>query len=212
MNLYKDVKHTVSIVLPSYNRAYIINRAIQSVLKQTFTDWELIIIDDGSTDKTYDLCKNYTLKFSNIKYFKQSNKGLPLSLNKGISTASGKYITFLGSDDEYLPEHLKLRIDFLKQHPEIELLHGGVKIIGNKYVKDKNDFSKKIHLNDCVIGGTFFGGKEVFQKLNGFRNIDYSEDSDFYNRAMLAGIKIEKVNFKTYIYYRNTADSICNSI
>ena len=212
MNLYKKLKHTVSIVLPTYNRAYILNRAIQSVLKQTFADWELIIIDDGSTDKTFDICRNYTFEYSNIKYFKQSNKGLPLSLNEGISAASGKYITFLGSDDEYLPEHLKLRIDFLKQHPKIELLHGGVKIIGDNYVKDKNDFSKKIHLKDCVIGGTFFGKKEVFQKLNGFRNIDYSEDSDFYKRAVLTGIKIEKVNFKTYIYYRDTADSICNSI
>jgi len=172
----------------------------------------LIIVDDGSDDDTFIICKSFFNKYSNIKYFKQKHKKLPIALNAGIQIAGGEFITFLGSDDEYESNHIKLRLDFFAGNPQIELIHGGVKIIGDSFVKDKNDFSKKIHLSKCVIGGTFFGKNEVFKRLNGFRNINYSEDSDFFERAIQAKIKIEKVNFPTYIYYRDSADGICNSI
>ncbi len=212
MKLYKDFVPSVSIVLPTFNRAYVIKRAINSVIKQTVSDWELIIIDDGSNDNTFDICKSYIIKDFNIKYFKQSNRGLPSSLNEGIKVACGKFIAFLGSDDEYLPNHLELRLAFLEKNPTVELLHGGAKIIGDNYVKDKNNVSKKIHLSNCVIGGTFFGKKNLFKKLNGFKNISYSEDSDFFERAVKIGTEILKVEYPTYIYHRDTDDSICNTI
>jgi len=212
MKLYKDFVPAVSIILPTFNRAYIIERAICSVIKQTAVDWELLIVDDGSEDNTFDICSKFTSENSKIRYLRHSNRKLPISLNVGIKAAAGKFITFIGSDDEYMPKHLKLRIDYFKKHSKVELVHGGVKIIGNNFVKDKNDLSKKINLIDCVIGGTFFGKKEVFEKLNGFKDIEYSEDSDFFERAKFAKVIIEKLNFQTYIYHRDTKDSICNTI
>ena len=211
MELYKNFVPAVSIILPTFNRAYIIERAIYSVIKQTSDDWELLIVDDGSEDNTFDICNKFISQNSKIRYLRHNNRKLPISLNVGIKAAAGKFITFIGSDDEYMPKHLKLRINYFEKHSNVELIHGGVKIIGDNFVKDKNDLSKRINLNNCVIGGTFFGKKEVFEKLNGFKDIEYSEDSDFFERAKFAKVIIEKVNFQTYIYHRDTKNGICNS-
>ncbi len=211
MKLYDDYSPTVSVILPTYNREKLLPRAVDSVLKQTFEKWELLIVDDGSEDNTYEYVNKLISNDKRIKYVKQQNMKLPIALNNGIALASGKYVTFLGSDDEYLPEHLELRVKILEENPDVDFLHGGVKIIGNPYVPDKNDITKKIHLDKCVIGGTFFAKREVFIKLNGFRNIFYSEDSEFFERAEKI-FTIRKVDFKTYIYHRDTENGICNDI
>ncbi len=211
MKLYKKNEPSVSIILPTFNRSRLILRAVSSVLFQTFENWELIIVDDGSTDATFQLLNKLILTDERVKYVKHSNRKLPLSLNAGLKIASGEYISFLGSDDEYEPDHLELRMKFLKSNPEIDLLHGGAMIVGDEFVKDKNDTSKKIHLSDCVIGGTFFGKRQMFLELEGFNDLKYSEDSDLFDRAKEKH-KIIKVNFATYIYYRDTEDSITNTI
>jgi hypothetical protein len=98
----------------------------------------------------------------------------------------------------------------MEQHPDIDMIRGGVQIIGNEYVRDKNNPKKLIHLSECTIGATFFGKRNVFLFLNGFRNLDYSEDSDFLERAEKY-FRIEKVDFNTYKYYREDPESITNS-
>ena len=211
MKLYDDYSPTVSVILPTYNRERLLPRAVNSVLKQTFEKWELIIVDDGSEDNTYEYVNKLISNDKRIKCVKQQNMKLPIALNNGIALSFGKYVTFLGSDDEYLPEHLELRVKILEENPDVDFLHGGVKIIGNPYVPDKNDITKKIHLDKCVIGGTFFAKREVFIKLNGFRNIFYSEDSEFFERAEKI-FTIRKVGFKTYVYHRDTENGICNDI
>jgi hypothetical protein len=90
------------------------------------------------------------------------------------------------------------------------MIRGGVHIIGNEYVRDKNNPLKLIHLSECTVGATFFGRRYVFLMLNGFRNLEYSEDSDFLDRAELC-FHVEKVDFNTYKYYRESPDSITNN-
>jgi glycosyltransferase involved in cell wall biosynthesis len=211
MQLYKNFKPYVSIILPTFNRAKYLKRSIDSVKNQTFSDWELIIIDDGSSDDSFENVNKYLMEDERIIYLKQKNKGLPLALNAGINCSIGKYITFLGSDDEYKAEHIEKRVFEIENNKNIDCLFGGLEIIGNPYVKDKNDNTKLIHINDCVVGGTFFGKREMFIELNGFSNINYSEDSEFYERAKNKFI-FRKVDLPTYIYYRDTHDSICNNI
>lgn len=212
MQLYKKFNPLVSIILPAFNRAALLPRAIGSVFQQTEKNFELIVIDDGSTDNTFDVINSYIKSNENIRYVKQQNMKLPIALNVGIKLSAGKYITFLGSDDEYKPEHIRLRAEYLERHPGTDLLHGGVEIVGNKFVKDKNDLSKMIKIEDCAVGGTFFGKREVFIELNGFKDIPYSEDSEFLERAGKM-FKIEKYDkHKTYVYYRDSEDSICNTI
>ena len=95
----------------------------------------------------------------------------------------------------------------MNENPEIDFLHGGVEIIGDEFVPDKYDRKKLIHLSDCVIGATFFGKKKVFSELGGFKQIPYSEDSEFLERVVKQ-YKVKKIDFPTYIYHREVPDSI----
>lgn len=211
INVYKSNRPLVSIVMPTFNRESYLNRSISSVLKQTYSDWELIIVDDGSTDNTFQVVNDFISKYENIRYVRHSNRKSPLTTNAGILASCGDYITFLGSDDEYKEKHIKLRIDYMIANPDTDMIHGGVEIVGHPYVKDKNDLSKEIHISECVVGGTFFGKRSIFFELDGFKDLIYSDDSDFFERAEKK-FKIAKVDYPTYIYYRDTPDSICTTI
>ena len=198
-----------SIILCTYNRAHLIKRAIDSILAQRFQDWELIIVDDGSRDETFAVIKDIVASDPRIRYHYTDNHGQPTVRNIGFSLATMRYITFLDSDDEYLPEHLERRYEVLSGEPAIELLHGGIEVIGNDMVADKNDLSKRISLSDCVVGGTFFIRRDLWTRLGGFADVVYSDDSDFFERAKEAGAFIKKVEFPTYRYYRTEPDSLC---
>lgn len=197
----------VTVIIATYNRSKLLKKAIQSVIAQTYTNWELIIVDDGSTDNTFVVVNKFFQKIDNLIYLKQKNSKLWAARNIGIKLAQGDFITFLDSDDEYKRDHLKLRIDFMNKNINVDLIHGGIEIIGNPFVPDKLNRKRKIHINDCVVGGTFFGRRKVFVELEGFKNIDYSEDSEFFDRAKKKFV-IEKVDFPTYIYNRTNTDSI----
>lgn len=205
-----SINPLISIIMAVYNRDDYIRRAVDSVLNQSYDNWELISVDDGSRDYSAFLLEVYKAFSSKIKVVLQKHKSLPSARNNGIKHSSGSYITFLDSDDEFSIDHLKLRMEYLINNQQIDLLRGGVKIIGNEFVPDKDNHDQLIHLSRCVIGATFFGKREVFTKLEGFREIAYSEDSDFLERAKKY-FKIHKVDFPTYIYHRDTPDSITNT-
>lgn len=106
---------TVSVIIPTYNRAHLVGRAIQSVLNQTYQDFELIIVDDGSTDNTEEIIKEFQEQDKRIKYIKHDkNKGGSTTRNTGIKAARGEYIAFQDSDDEWLPEKLKKQMEVFK--------------------------------------------------------------------------------------------------
>ena len=105
----------VSIVMPTYNRADTIERAIRSVQAQTFTDWELIVIDDGSTDDTVAHIENLEPR---MRLLRQENRGFVGARNTGLSASKGRYLAFLDSDDEWLPHHLELAVAFLEAFPK----------------------------------------------------------------------------------------------
>ncbi|MHB8578669.1 MAG: glycosyltransferase family 2 protein [Ignavibacteriaceae bacterium] len=210
LNNNETVQPEVSVVMAVFNRANYLSRSVGSLIIQTFKDWELIAVDDGSEDDTFKILKQYENANKNIKVIRQTHQKLALSRNRGIEASSGKHITFLDSDDEYVVDHLQKHVEFMKENPEIDLIHGGVKIIGDEYVRDKNDPHKLIHLSECTIGGSFFAKRNVFLDLKGFKNLKYSEDSEFLERAERI-FRIQKVNFKTYKYYRDLPDSITNS-
>ena len=107
----------VSVIIPTYNREALLSDAITSVLKQTYTGFELIIIDDGSNDKTRDVVEAFTDK--RLTYYYQDNKGVSAARNWGIHNARSDLICFLDSDDYWLPQKLAVQITFIKQHPSI---------------------------------------------------------------------------------------------
>lgn len=108
----------VSVIIPTYNRSQYVTEAIGSVLAQTFTDYEIIVIDDGSTDNTREAILPY---FSKITYIYQENRGVSAARNTGIREAKGEWIAFLDSDDEWLPSKLELQVKDLQQFPDAVL-------------------------------------------------------------------------------------------
>lgn len=205
------MKPKFSIILTTYNRSHLLVRALNSLTAQTFKDWEGIIIDDGSTDDTEDEVHEFILKYDNIHYFKQENRGEAGAKNKGISLSCGEYISFLDSDDEYRHDHLETRNQILNRYPDIQILHGGVKVIGDEYVPDRKNPSRMIHLSECIIGGTFFIEQKAMKILGGLRNIPIGADSDLFERAVGLNMKISKTKFPTYIYHRTSQDSITHN-
>ncbi|MBW2604349.1 MAG: glycosyltransferase [Deltaproteobacteria bacterium] len=108
-------KTQVSVIIPTYNRGRIIKEAIDSVLAQDYTEFELIVVDDGSTDHTSEVLDSYG---NVIKVLSQKNKGVSAARNRGIAEASGKYIAFLDSDDLWLSRKLSVQIEFFNQTPD----------------------------------------------------------------------------------------------
>lgn len=199
-----------SVIICTFNRAEIITTALESLIRQTDKDWEAIIVDDGSMDHTREVVQPYLSKYPML-YHRKAHEGLAATRNKGIALSKGQYLTFLDTDDRYKPTHLHLRHDILKKYPPIDLLHSNVTIIGNPYLPDKHNPQKQIHINDCVVGGTFFIKKDMIPSSLFFQE-RYSDDSFFLENMEVAGRKIFKLNAPTYIYYRNREDSLCNQI
>jgi len=199
----------ISVIMPTYNRAHLIARAIDSIVAQTFQNWELLLIDDGSRDNTFEAVQPYLLRDHRIRYHYANNHGLAMARNFGLMMGQGEYFTFLDSDDEYLPHHLEERAEHLRKHPECELLHGGVEVVGPDTVADKFDPSRQIPISDCVVGGTFVIRRDLAERLGGFHDILYGDDNDFFRRAEEAGAEIQKVHYPTYRYYRTESDSLC---
>jgi len=199
-----------TVIITTFNRRKVIEKAIDSVLEQLFNDWECIIVDDGSTDDTYSIAMKYCQKYVNIKYIYQSNRGPGLAKNMGILAASGIFITFLDSDDEYMPNHLEYQRKVLISYPDTDFLHSKALIIGDPYVPDIYNPGKKIHLNECVIGGTFVVKKEAAIRIGGFPDLRFGDDTGFHKRALENGLIVRKSDMRTYKYYRDSEDSLCN--
>lgn len=105
----------VSVVIPTYNRGYCIKDAIESVLAQSFQSFELIVIDDGSTDDTVNIVKPYE---NHIRFIRQTNGGASVARNSGIMAANGKWVSFLDSDDLWSPNKLAIQVEDLEKYPD----------------------------------------------------------------------------------------------
>src|SRR5258705_128554 len=104
-----------SVIIPTYNRTEFMTRTIQSVLDQTFKSFEIIIVDDGSTDNTETILQPLIQQHSNISYFKKKNEERGAARNFGIMRAKGNYVTFLDSDDIFYPGHLQEAMELLRR-------------------------------------------------------------------------------------------------
>ena len=110
----------ISVVMPVYNAEKYVAEAVESILQQTYTDFEFIIIDDCSTDNSYGILQTYAAKDIRIRLFKNDvNNKLPNTLNFGIAQSNGKYIARMDADDISLPERFAKQVEFMESHPEI---------------------------------------------------------------------------------------------
>lgn len=202
----------ISIVLCTYNRKALLPSALNSVHRQTYRNWELIAIDDGSTDGSAVVLRNHAREDKRVRVRRQSNKGLSKARNAGLRLARGKYITFLDSDDEYSPRHLSKRVAFLQSHPGLDGIYGGMKIVGprqKRFVPDVDRPGKMIHASRCHAAGTLLATTRSLKAIGGFRSIAFSEDYDLIKR-LAERFAIGKVGFRTYIYHVDAGSRLCD--
>ncbi len=120
---------SVSIILPTYNRARFLPKAFESISSQSFTDWELIVVDDGSTDNTRSLVDALGDSIpGRVRYIHQANQGAYGARNTGLDQARGKFIAFFDSDDVWLPHHLKNCVEALEQNPDVDWVYAACRI------------------------------------------------------------------------------------
>ncbi len=181
----------ISVILPVYNCELYIKETIDSVLNQTFSDFELLIIDDFSTDKTVSVIK----EFSDDRIClieKQENSGLINSLNFGISLAKGEYIARMDGDDICLPERFAKQVAFLDKNPAIILCGTAYKTFGaiEKEIKHSSSHEKiaaQLCLNSPFGHPTVMGRKSIFEKHNYSKDFENVEDYELWSRIIFEG-------------------------
>ncbi|MBY5961832.1 glycosyltransferase [Marinobacter nauticus] len=172
-------KPLVSIITPTFNRADYLPIAVESVLAQTMPEFELIVIDDGSTDNTSEVMERYTSD-SRVRYFKQENQGQSIARNRGIEAAKGDYICFLDSDNAWLETKLSKSLQAFKENPEADIVYGDFILIDEhgkeQGVNRMKRYSGRItsHLihDNFISMNTTMTRRRCFEEMGGFDNAD----------------------------------------
>jgi len=121
----------VTVLIPVYNREQYIHQAVTSILSQSFTDYELLIMDDGSTDNTLKIINSFQDKRIHVHH-SSVNRGIEATVNEGINKAKGKYIARMDADDISLPDRLQMQVSYLERHPETDILGSAIQVLKDK--------------------------------------------------------------------------------
>lgn len=221
MSVEEGTTPLISVVIPAYNHEQFIGAAIESVLCQTITDFELIVVDDGSTDNTAEVIKSYT--DPRIAYYHQENQDAFNTLNRGISIAKGSYIAILNSDDVYTCDRLEKLLSYCKIHKSqcvisdvIPISDDGIEFTdpefgwnkwhaGNRayYFQCGDIYTAFLHGNFMVTTSNLFMAREAAQKVGNFCSLRYLHDYDFIFRMMLAyPEQVHYLSDEKLLYYR----------
>ncbi len=186
----------VSVIIPTYNFAKYLPEAIESVLKQTFKDWELFIVDDGSSDGTAEVVRTY-LSDSRIKYVYQDNRGLPAARNTGLRASTGEYSQFLDADDLIHAEKLESQSRFLDNNPGVDVVfsdhvffRGGASdtFIEPHHRRLSGDIKKDLLAGDFIIVSSALTRRKVIDAVGGYdETLTSTEDWDLWLRLILSG-------------------------
>jgi glycosyltransferase involved in cell wall biosynthesis len=186
---YKCAIEDISVVIPTFNRRNLLKRAIHSVIKQTIEPREIIVIDNGSTDQTYQMVSSL---FPDINYFTEKKRGVSAARNKGIIESKSKWIAFLDSDDTWEPKKLEKQLEFsLLNQNKYRLIHTDEiwyrnnKFLNqlNKHKKSGGDIFKKSLKLCCISPSSAFVNKQVFHDYGLFdENLEVCEDYDMWIR------------------------------
>jgi len=186
---------TVSIIMPVYNISDYIEESVISLLNQTYKDFELIVMDDSSTDDT--LKKLKTFKDRRLKVIKSPvNQGVAKCLNQLLQSVQGEYIARADGDDIYFPKRLEYQVKFLDQHPEYVmvgsnaiLIDANNKKLGNKiYPRTNQEIKKKFHIPTPLLHPTVIIRKSAFDKVGSYREyLNGAEDYDLFFRLSSIG-------------------------
>lgn len=190
----------VSVIIPCYNYGRFLADALESILAQTYPHWECIVMDDGSTDNTGDIAKQYAQKDSRIKYIYQNNSGVSGARNRALEEANGEYVQLLDADDMLEASKLELQVAFFAGHPDVDLIYSSIiffkeadrntrsqpkLLLGKKPVSGSGE-SLLTHLLDdnIFLPGCTLAWKRLYDDVGLFKKgIEGIEDWDYFYRA-----------------------------
>ena len=184
----KEKNPLVSVVIPTYNRAWVIKEAVDSVLAQDYKDFELIIVDDGSTDNTSDVLASYG---EDVRVLFQENKGVSAARNRGVAEASGQLVAFLDSDDLWLPKKLSMQVEFFNKTPDALIcqteevwIRNGIRVNPKKRHKKPSGMIFEPSLGLCLVSpSAVMIRRDLLDREGGFdETLPACEDYDLWLR------------------------------
>jgi len=201
-----------SVIVPAYNVERFIAATLQSVIDQTLPDWELIVVDDGSTDRTAEIVADFAAREPRIAVLAQQNAGCSSASNTAISAASGEFVCILGADDLYRPEYLDTQARFIDENPGYDIYSCNARKLfpdgsTTPYFTDARhatvvSFELRDWFDSCPIFGLAIFRRDMALRLGGYRvDLHNAEDYDFWLRAMASGAR-HRHNPAELAYYR----------
>lgn len=207
----------VSVIMPAYNVEPYLAASIESVRGQTFRDWEIVVVDDGSTDRTGSIADGYARRDSRIRVVHQANRGLSAARNAGMRLARGDVFALLDSDDLWDPDFLAAQMAIFAGSPEISIVTANARNLGGPYDgkparpwpdrRPQPDLSEILRDEECVFIMALFR-KSVYERIGGFdERMRSNEDYDYWLRAAAAGFRFAR-NDRPLGDYRRRDDSL----
>lgn len=204
------IAHRVSIIVPCYKQAEYLAEALDSVMAQTYKDWECIIVNDGSPDSTENVAKQYLAKDTRFKYVWKENGGLSSARNIGISNSEGEFILPLDADDLIDPTYLEIAMNHFAQFPETKLVY----CKANKFGKENGYWNlepydyEKLIWNNCIFCTALFRRLD-YDQTNGYNEnmIHGYEDWDFWLTLLKKGDAVFRID-KVLFHYRTKESSM----
>lgn len=207
------MKPLVSIAMGVYNSSETLKNAIDSMINQTYDNWEFIICDDCSTDNTYSILKEYARRDQRFKILhNQNNMGLAAGLNRCLSVAKGKYFARMDDDDVSLPDRLSTEVEYLETHPTCDIVGTNIIVMNNQKNLGIRRNSSKLTAKAFLKGSPFFHPTivmktEVLKKLGGYNTQVYrTEDLELWFRLYESGYHGENLNCALYKYHESITD------
>jgi glycosyltransferase involved in cell wall biosynthesis len=208
----------VSVIMPAFNAGKFIDEAIASVLSQSLTDWELIVVDDGSVDGTAATASRKS--DPRIRVLSQSNAGVSAARNAGLDIARGELVTFLDADDRLPPDSLLCRVTYLASHPEVDIVNGNILVTENDERILRNIPSTTVGpflprlaaLDESVFFGPFYMLRRASIGANRFQvGLSHCEDLCFFlELADRKRLVYGAVNADVYEYRKHAASAMSN--
>jgi glycosyltransferase involved in cell wall biosynthesis len=197
----------VSVVLPVFNAAPSLFACLESIRAQTLTDWELVVVDDGSTDDSPLILKRAAAQDSRILFFPIAHRGVAGAMNEALRHARGEFIARMDADDVMLPTRLEKQVDFLRRHPAIAFVGSQVRFGGDR--REARGYALHVDWLNSILSSaehakaqfceyplahpSLMGRKSAWSDAGSFRNGDFPEDYEWFLRAMSAGQSFAKV-------------------
>jgi len=208
------MKPQVSVILPYHNSEETLSESIESIINQDFTDLELILIDNNSTDNSYEIAAQYTVQDKRINLISEPEQGIVKALNTGIDASKGKYIARMDADDISLPNRLSMQHTFLDKNPDTGLVACCAEYSGDRdlyfgfleYVKWNNnlithqDISVNRFVESPIIHPTVMFRKKLVEKYGTYKEGSFPEDYELWLRWLKNGVQMHKLSEKLLIW------------